>query len=160
MKVTRTNALLGTLATTLFAVAALAADPADFSGTWVLNTDKGENLGMVAALQETVTIEQADDSLTMNHKTTFRGDDSFRTVTYDLGGGELPNEGPMGEKAMTTARWDGDRLVAEWTMEGAVAGTTVTRTETRWLAEDGQEMHVKSARGERPPMVMVYERAR
>ena len=30
-------------------VPALAADPPSFAGTWVLNTKKGENLGMMSA---------------------------------------------------------------------------------------------------------------
>ena len=45
-----------------------------------------------------------------------------------------------------------------WTSEGAIAGTKVMRTETRTLSEDGNIMTVSTARGDRPAMVLVYEK--
>jgi hypothetical protein len=65
---------------------AFAANPPSFSGTWVLNTDKGENLGMVSAVKETVTIAQTPQKVTLDFSTVFMGKTSLRKVTYDLAG--------------------------------------------------------------------------
>ena len=130
----------------------------DFSGTWVLNTSKGENLGMVAAIQETLTVEQTTEQLTVKHVAVFQGKESTREVNYDLSGGPVTNYAAMGEKSETVSAWRGDQLVTTWTSEGAIAGTTVTRTETRSLEDDGATMTVKTARADRPAMVLVYER--
>jgi hypothetical protein len=138
--------------------AALAASTPDFSGTWVLNNQKGKNLGMVAAVQETVVIVQTPAKLTASFSSTFNQQTTQRTVTYDLTGKPVPNEGAMGEKAETVAKWDGDRLVVTWTAEGAIAGTKSVRTETRSLAEGGRTMIVVSGRPNREPMELVYEK--
>lgn len=137
---------------------AQAAQVPDFSGTWVLNPKKGENLGMVAAIQETVQITQTSDTLTLDFASTFQGNTSYRQVRYDLNGKSVPNEGPMGDKADTTARWDKGRLIATWTGEGPIAGTRVVRTETRALSPSGDVMTVETIRGDTPPRVLVYEK--
>ena len=64
----------------------------------------------------------------------------------------------MGDRSETVSQWVDDALVTTWTSEGAIAGTEVVRTETRSLSEDGGVMTVATARGERPAMVLVYER--
>mgnify|MGYP001199803455 CR=1 FL=1 len=137
---------------------ALAADPPSFAGTWVLNTDKGENLGMVAAIKETVTIAQTPQTMTLDFSSIFMGKTTLRKVTYDLAGKPVPNEGPMGDKADTVAKWAGNKLVAVWTGESAILGTKTEKTETRALSADGRTMSVTSVRGTKPPMVMVYEK--
>ncbi len=136
-----------------------AAAPPDFSGVWTLNAKKGENLGMVAAIKETVTIAQTADSLTLDFSSAFMGSTTLRQVRYDLGGKPVTNEGAMGDKAETVARWEGDALVVSWESPGAIAGTTTVRTETRTLSADGKAMTVKSVRGEKPPMIMVYDKS-
>ena len=137
---------------------AVAASPPDFAGTWVLNAKRGQNLGMMAALQETQTITQTADRLTVASKATFGGQDTLRTVTYDLTGRPVQNEDAMGAKAETVAHWQDGRLVVTWTSEGAVAGSKTVRTETRSLSADGAAMSVESVRGANPPLVMVYEK--
>jgi hypothetical protein len=137
---------------------ALAADPPNFSGTWVLNTDKGENLGMVSAIKETVTIAQTPEKMTLDFSSVFMGKTTLRKVTYDLAGKPIPNEGPMGDKADTVAKWDGNKLVAVWTGESAILGSKTEKTETRVLSPDGKTMSVTSMRGTKPPMIMVYEK--
>jgi hypothetical protein len=143
---------------TLLGAAALAQSPPDFSGTWVLNTDKGENLGMVKAVDETVVIRQTPDKFTVDFSSTFMMKNTKRQVNYDLAGKSVPNEGAMGDKAETVAKWDGAKLVATWTGEGAVAGTKVVRTETRTLSADGRTMIVTTVRPNKEPMVLVYEK--
>lgn len=139
-------------------VSAFAQAAPDFSGTWVLNTDKGKNLGMVAAVKETAVITQAPAKLTIDFSSTFMANTTRRQVSYDLAGKPVQNEGAMGDKAETVAKWDGDKLVVSWTSEGAIAGTKVVKTETRWLSADGKTMTVVNARPNKEPMEMVYEK--
>ena len=134
-----------------------AADLPSFAGTWVLNTDKGENLGMVSAVKETVKIAQTPQQMTFDFSTVFMGT-HIRRNTYDLSGKAIPNEGPMGEKADTVAKWVDGKLVVVWTGESAILGTKTEKTETRALSADGKTMTVTSVRGTKPPMVMVYEK--
>ncbi len=139
-------------------IGGLAQAAPDFSGTWVLNNEKGKNLGMVAAVKETVVITQTTDKLTADFSSTFMGKTTERQVNYDLSGKGVQNEGAMGEKAETVAKFDGDKLVVSWTSEGAIAGTKVVKTETRWLSPDGRTMTVVNARPNKEPMEMVYEK--
>lgn len=136
-----------------------AAGPPDFSGNWTLNTDKGQNLGMVKAVSETVAVKQTPEKLTLDFSTTFMMKTSQRQVTYDLTGKtSVTNEGAMGDKAETLAKWDGNRLVVTWTSEGAVAGSKTVKTEIRTLSADGRTMTVRNERPGKDPMEMVYEK--
>lgn len=135
-----------------------AQSTTDFSGTWVLNTDKGENLGMVAAIQETLVVTQSAEQLSVAFTDVFRGKTSTRQVTYDLGGKPVENYAAMGDRSETISRWVDNQLVTTWTSEGAIAGTEVVRTETRAVSDDGSTLTVTSARGNNPPMIMVYEK--
>ncbi len=136
-----------------------AAGPPDFSGNWTLNTDKGQNLGMVKAITETVAISQSPEQLTLDFSTTFMGKTTARKVSYDLTGKtSVPNEGPMGDKSETLAKWDGSKLVVTWTAEGAVAGTRTVKTETRTLSADGKTMTVRTERAGKDPMELVYDK--
>ena len=136
-------------------VAADAAPP-DFSGTWALDTSRGENLGMMSSLEQTAVITQTKDALVLKEATDFQGQKSEREVRYDLTGAKARNPGAMGGDAETVARWEGGRLVVTWTTEGAVAGTRNVRTETRSLSADGRTMTVESVRGAGKPIVMVF----
>jgi hypothetical protein len=49
-------------------------------------------------------------------------------------------------------------LVTSWESEGAVAGTKVVRTETRYLSDDGKTLFLESARAGKEPMVIVFDR--
>lgn len=138
--------------------AAHAQNGVDFGGTWELNTSKGENLGMVAALKETLVIAQTTEQITLDFSDIFQGNTTTRQVIYDLAGLPVVNYAAMGERSETISKWVDDALVTTWTSEGAIAGTEVVRTETRSLSEDGGIMTVSMARGDRPAMVLVYER--
>ena len=142
----------------LVAGIAAIASTMDFSGTWVLNADKGQNLGMVAAVQQTLVIEQTEAALNADFTNVFQGNTSTREMSYDLSGNPVTNFAAMGDKSETVSRWDGEKLVTTWTSEGAIPGTQVVKTETRWLSADGNEMSVATAREGRPTMIMVYDR--
>ena len=142
----------------MLSLSALAAGPTDFSGTWELNTDKGQNLGMVKAVDETDVVTQSADKLVIDITSKFMLKNSKRQVSYDLTGKPVPNEGAMGDKAQTVAKWADGKLVVTWTSEGAVAGSSTVKTETRWLSADGNEMSVETARANKPAMVLVYDK--
>lgn len=137
---------------------ALAADPPSFAGTWVLNTKKGENLGMMSAVKDTLKIAQTPQQLKIESTAKFMGTTTERTVTYDLAGKVVNNEGPMGSRGDTVAKWNGRNLVVTWTEPSAIPGSSVQKVETRELSADGKEMKVTTTRGTKPAMVMVYER--
>ena len=137
---------------------ALAGDTPDFAGTWELNPKKGENLGMVAAVKETLVISQTADQLVIDYTDVFQGKTTTRQVSYDLAGAAVVNFAAMGDRSETVSTWDGDKLVTRWTSEGAIAGTEVVRTETRSVAADGTSMTVATVRGDNPAMVLVYEK--
>ena len=136
----------------------LASAPTDFSGTWELNTDKGENLGMMKAVKETVVATQSDEQIVFAMTDIFGGTTIERTVTYYLGGRTMQNKDAMGAASETVTSWDGDKLVTVWTAEGAILGTTDERTETRWLSADGKELFVSTVRGDNPAMVFVFDK--
>jgi hypothetical protein len=138
--------------------AAYAQAPADFSGTWELNTKRGENLGMMAAVQETMIITQNAEQIVSDYTDVFGGKTTTRQVTYDLGGGVVENFAAMGDPSTTVSQWEGASLVTKWTAEGSIAGTEMVRTETRTLSDDGQSLSVAMARDANPPMVFVYEK--
>lgn len=138
----------------------LADAPTDFSGTWKLNTDKGENLGMMKAVKETIVATQSDEQIVFAMTDTFGGMTTERTVTYDLNGKTMQNKAAMGAASDTVTAWDGDKLVTIWTSEGAIFGTKKERTETRWLSEDGNELSVSMVRGDNPAIVFVFDKVK
>ena len=137
---------------------ALAEAPTDFSGTWELNTDKGENLGMMKAVKETIVATQSDEQIVFAMTDVFGGMTTERTVTYDLNGKTMQNKAAMGADSETVTSWDGAKLVTLWTSEGAILGTKKQRTETRWLSPDGDELFVSMVRGDNPAIVFVFDR--
>lgn len=142
----------------VFVLGVSAANPRDFSGTWVFNAAKSTNVGMMASAQYTSTIKQTTKSLTVKDDTVFNGQKQSHETRYDLTGATVPNDSPMGDKAQTTSKWDGNKLVTSWETDGAIAGTKVVRTETRYLSDDGKTLFLESARAGKEPMVIVFDR--
>jgi hypothetical protein len=141
-----------------FAVTTFAQKIPDFSGTWELNTAKSKNIGMMVALQDTMTVTQTPLEIVIRHVTSFDGQPGSREVRYDLAGKPGTNEGPMGDRNETVTKWVGDALVTTWTKDGAVAGTRSVMTERCSLSPDKKTMTFESARGDSAPVVMVFER--
>jgi hypothetical protein len=154
------NKFLTALATCLLlgAAAANAAGNADFSGKWALNAATSTNLGMMSVMQISLDISQSATELLINETTSFQGQPGNRQIRYDLTGKPVMNDSPMAGKSETVASWVEGKLVVTWTNEGAVAGTKVSRTETRWLSADGKAMSVQTVRGENKPVIMVFDR--
>ncbi len=146
------------------AAAADIGNPAiDFRGTWVLNTDRGANLGMMKAVNETIVATQTADQASFDMTDVFAGMTTNRSVTYDLNGATVPNKAAMGAESATTTRWEGAKLVTTWAAEGAIAGTTSERTETRCLTDGGQTMNITMTKAGNPAIEeaiwFVYEKA-
>ncbi len=131
---------------------------ADLSGTWELNGKKGENLGMMAALKETLVMTQTVEHLTLDYTDVFRGNTSTRQVVLNLTGTVVDNVAAMGAKSKTESDWDGDTLVTIWRTESAIPGNEVVRTETYVLSADGSELTLTSERVNSPTLIMVYEK--
>jgi hypothetical protein len=136
----------------------LGQSPPNFSGKWALDTAKSKNLGMMATLEDTLTISQTAAALVIKDDSTFQGQKNSRELRYDLTGKATTNEGPMGDRNETVAKWVDGKLVTTWTRDGAVAGTKSVMTETRSLSADGKTMSVESVRGTNPALVMVYDK--
>ncbi len=140
-------------------VAAFAAQPADFSGSWQLNAEKSKNIGMMSQMKMIVAIEQSETALDMTTHTTFQGKDDDGRTHYDLTGKPASNESPMGGPAETVTQWQAGKLVTTWISESAVAGgSKVVRTETRSLSPDGKTMTVESVRGANSALVMIFDK--
>jgi hypothetical protein len=146
-------AVLGT------AVVALAAiSPADFSGTWEFDAAQSKNVGMMAQAKITTTITQSKTQVIVDDASVFNGQPGQQHTVYDLEGKPAANTLVMAGPSTARSHWDGARLVTEWESAGSIAGTTVKRTETRYLSADGRTMVVESARTGKEPMVMVFAR--
>jgi len=145
------------------AAADIGKPPIDFRGTWVLNTDRGANLGMMKAVKETIVASQTADSVTFDMTDVFAGMNSERSVSYDLTGAAVPNKAAMGAESETTSQWQGNTLVTTWAAEGAIAGTTSERTETRCLTDDGETLNITMTKAGNPALDdaiwFVFEKA-
>ena len=142
----------------LATLVAFAAGPTDFSGTWEFNTGKSKNIGMMAQMKLSLSIQQSDAALDITANSTYQGKDQENKTHLDLTGNPATNASPMGGPAETVSKWNGSKLVTTWTSDSAIAGSKVVRTETRSLSFDGKVMTVESVRGSNPPIVMVFEK--
>src|SRR5258708_23749929 len=142
----------------VFSVTIFPKSGADFSGTWVFNSGKSQNVGMMSSMQLTTTIRQTDEAIIFTEAANFNGQDSTREVRYDLKSKPVTNKTAMGQISETVSKWVGNKLVTTWTSEGAIAGTKVVSTETRYLSTDGKQMTLESVRGSNKPIIMIFEK--
>jgi hypothetical protein len=149
-----------TLATVMALAAAAWAAPPNFTGTWVLNPGRSRNLGMMAKMQDTVTIHQTASVMVMRDAVVFQGQTMTRITRYELGGRRMANRSPTGDAAHTVSHWQGRSLVTLWEIEGSIAGTMHRRYERRYISTDGRTMTEISERsaGDRNPVVLVFDR--
>jgi hypothetical protein len=140
------------------ALAGLARAAPDVAGTWDMKPERGENLGMVAAVQQTLVVTQTEAAVTLDYTNVFRGETTTRQVKLDLSGAATENFAAMGDPSTTESSWDGDRLVTKWTTAGAIPGTEVIRMETLAVSADGAELSITTERANRPTMKVVYQK--
>jgi len=128
---------------------ALAQAKPDFSGTWVLDTAKSDQMGAPGGgggrggPAGPMTIKQTATELTTEMT---RGENKI-TATYKLDGTESVNTTGMGE-SKSVAKFDGAKLVIKTVRE--TPNGTMESTATYTLSADGKEMTVlnSSQRGE------------
>lgn len=152
--------LIGFVVLVAASVAALGATPTHFDGQWNFDPQQSRNVGMMAGMKIHTVIVQSQTELTVDDFSDFNGQKDTQHTVYDLTGKPVPNTPIMGGTATTRSRWEDDRLVTDWESPGSIAGTTVKRTETRYLSADGNTMYVESSRSGQDPMVMVFTRDR
>ncbi|MEO7028367.1 MAG: hypothetical protein ABI147_03085 [Acidobacteriaceae bacterium] len=150
--------LLGTLL--LAATAYASGAPTDFTGKWSFDPTQSKNVGMMAQGKITTVIAQTKVGVIVDDTSVFVGPPATQHTVYDLTGKATPNESMMAGKATTHSHWDGMRLVTKWESAGAIAGTVVERTETRYLSADRKVMYVESVRAGKEPIVMVFVRSK
>ena len=134
---------------------AAAAAPPNFTGTWVLNHQKSKNLGMMSAMNDTVTVSQTAAELTVDDNAAFNGSAMHRVTRYNLAGDAVKNDSPTGDPAETTSHWQGQELVTVWVTQGSIAGSTHRRIERRYLSPDGQTMFEVSGAAANDPKALV-----
>jgi hypothetical protein len=143
------------LIVSFFAVVLAAATKPDFTGSWQFAPKQSKNIGMMAGMSMLATITQTAGNVTV----TYDVSPTDRTIMrFDLSGKSVDNPTQMGGRAQTTSALTDKELVTLWTTEGAVAGTTVTRTETWALSPEGKLLTITSVRGKNTPVVMVFEK--
>ncbi|WP_353072142.1 hypothetical protein [Tunturiibacter gelidiferens] len=141
----------------LSALVVLAASaPANFAGNWTFDSVQSKNIGMMGQAKIQTTVTQSKTRLAVDDNSVFSGQADTQHTVYDLNGKPVTNTSMMTGEATTRSHWDGPRLITEWESAGAIAGTTITRIETRYLSADGKTMYVESARPRKDPMIMAF----
>jgi hypothetical protein len=135
-----------------------AAGTSALAGTWIFKADKSKGVGMMSAVAITAVVTQTGSVLKIHETTVSQGKEQTHDNTYDTAGDPKTNESPMGDQSSTVSHWENDKLVTTWTAQGAVAGSTVVRTETRSVSPDGKTMTVEWSRDGKAGMVMVFDR--
>lgn len=147
-----------------FACCALLATawavPPSFAGTWVFNAGKSRNLGMMAGMADTLTIEQTSAAMVLRDAAVVNGSKMASTTRFDLSGKVVANRTPTGDPAQTTSRWKGAELDTVWTIPGSIQGSTHRRLERRYLSADGRTLTEVSetSPSDPKPIVMVFDR--
>lgn len=114
----------------------------------------------MASMAIQTTVIQSEKELTVDDHSVFNGQKDTQHTVYNLAGEPVSNTPIMGGTATTRSHWEAGRLVTVWESPGSIAGTTVKRTETRYLSADGNTMYVESSRTGQDPLVMVFTRDR
>ena len=140
------------------AVMAFAGQAADFSGAWVFNPDKSSHIGPMSQMELTTVIQQSKDELVQKVDATMMGQHVVQELHFDLNGKPMVNDDPMSQRSNTVTHWEGAELITKWSTPGAVAGTTNSSTETRYLSKDGRVMYVRTTRRGAPDVVMAYDK--
>ena len=115
----------------------IAAEPANFTGTWEINTAKSQFGDFLPLTKLRDTIEQTPSELRI-HRTQSNGDrDVVSDIVYKFGE-ETVQKLPTGE-TRTSARWDGAVLIVELNLAASIHLHVVDR----WsLSPDGRTIEI------------------
>lgn len=134
----------------MMGLAAAAAAPANFSGTWKLDKSKSQGLqGRMADADQTWTVKQDDKQLSVERSLSMGGQSMpAQAAAYNLDGSETTGEvaGRMPGKATRKAKWmdDGKILELHEVRTANFQGNefTITTTEHWELADGGKTLKV------------------
>jgi hypothetical protein len=134
------------------AVWALAAP--DFSGTWVLDASKSDQMSMGrqgggSPPNITLTLKQSGNELAITRTMEMGGNQRTSEQKFTLDGKENTNSGMMGRGEMVSkSRWDGDTLVIEGTqkMSSSRGEMEIATKEAFSLSEDGKVLTITTTR--------------
>jgi hypothetical protein len=145
----RTTLALGVLAALMFSLAANAAAPINFAGTWVLDKSKTQNLPRQWENATSVTMEIKQDEKQIIVETKAEGSQyPSQPLGYNLDGSEsiVEMQGRRPGKATVKASWskDGNTLELSRKQSGEFNGTafTMTNMEKLTLAEGGKVLKI------------------
>lgn len=152
----RTTLALGLLAALMFSLAANAAAPANFAGTWVLDKSKTQNLPRQWENATSVTMEIKQDEKQITIETKAEGSQfPSQPLTYNLDGSEsiVDMQGRMPGKGTLKAAWskDGNTLELSRKQSGEINGNAVTIANTDKLTLAEEEKVLKIARTSESP---------
>jgi hypothetical protein len=145
----------GLAALVLFAAVAAAAAKPNYAGTWVLDASKSEGGGQPGApvAEETMTIKQDGDKLTVERK--IKGQQGERVVndTYTADGKETDFTMQMRgneTKGKRTAKWSADASALEVKDKASFetpGGAMTMESAAKWtLSADGKTLTVEGTR--------------
>jgi hypothetical protein len=144
----RRIALLSVTALVLTGSMALAAAKANFNGTGVM--DKSRSEGMPPNVEQTMTMTQVDDQLTMQNKITTPGGDIMIVDAFTINGKEVEFTQKRNDeeiKGKRTSKWlpDGSGFESneELTIEGADGQPITQQISRKWImSADGKTFTV------------------
>lgn len=129
----------------MMGLAAVAAAPANFAGTWKLDRTKSEGLqGRMAEMDQTWTVKQDDKQFTVDRP----GRGGVQSSAFNLDGAETTSEiaGQAPGKAMRKVKWMDDGKILELNEVRKVNfqgnEITITSTEHWELADGGKTLKV------------------
>ena len=121
----------------------LAVGTPDFSGTWILDTEKsdlGFRAGNASMQKVTLVIKQTATTLSVERKLANQDE----TAVFKLDGTESINKAPSGKDIKSTSSWVGSTLVTKSTME--MGNMTAQTTDVRSVSSDGKVMTIQVTR--------------
>jgi hypothetical protein len=146
----------GLAALVLFAAVAAAAAKPNYAGTWVLDASKSEGVGGpqgAPAAEETMTVKQDGDKLTVERKIKGQQGERVQSDTYTADGKETDFTMQMRgneAKGKRTSKWsaDGSTLEAHDKVSfDTPNGAMTTESISKWtLSADGKTLTVEGTR--------------
>ncbi|HEX8160998.1 MAG TPA: hypothetical protein VF538_03945 [Pyrinomonadaceae bacterium] len=146
----------GLAAFVLFAAVAAAAAKPNFAGTWVLDAAKSEGVGGPQggpAAEETMTIKQDGDKLTVERKIKGQQGERTQNDTYTADGKETDFTMQMRgneTKGKRTAKWSADGNMLEVNDKASFDtpnGAMTMESQNKWsLSADGKTLTIEGTR--------------
>jgi hypothetical protein len=128
---------------------AMAADKANFSGTWIMDPSKSE--GLPPDVEQLMKVSQTDDKIALETKVVSDQGSFTISDSYTINGKEvefIPQtpEGPNG-KGKRTAKWSADGAGIEVTEESTLEtpeGSVTQQMTRKWsLSSDGKTLTIE-----------------